>query len=145
MSLSYKTDIPPEEILEKSSSHLEKEGYKVEQTGNTLEAVNGRDYHLAIILFGLIILFLIFLFLSILGSIIGAVVIVIYYFTRTKNTVIVNTASEGSFTIMYYGKKAFHEAIKLSYELGETPQCPNCGAEIPTGTDTCTECRQKLV
>ena len=145
MSLSYKTDVSPEEILKNSSRHLEAEGYKVEQTGNTLEAVNGRDYHLAIIVFGAVILFLIFLFLSILGSIIGAVVIVIYYFTRNKNTVIVNTASKGSFTIMYYGKKAFHEAIKLSYELGETPQCPNCSAQIPTGADTCTECKQKLI
>lgn len=94
--------MPQQEILSKANNHLKAVGYKVKTKGYILEAKNGRDYTtwIAVLLF-------LFFFIPFL----------IYWFTRTKNKVILDASTPGRFEINYEGSKAVNEAERLSRML----------------------------
>lgn len=128
MSFIHETDMSQQEILFQASSHLKAVGYRVKTKGYILETASGRDCS-ALVLFSLFLLifgpFLIywfsgyfFYFTSILVSVgsflLGSVLLLIYWFTRPKNQVIIDTSTLGRFEIQYEGPKAANEAERLA-------------------------------
>ncbi len=102
MSFSYQTKASQQEVLQKSTAHLKAVGYHINTKGYVLEATDGRDYTtwVAVVLF-------VFLFIPFL----------IYWFTRKKNKIVVDTSASGAFTVTYDGSKAVIEAERLSNML----------------------------
>jgi hypothetical protein len=119
-SISYETDYSPDEIMAESSSRLKPSGYRISQEGNYLLAKDGRDYSTWVIVVS-VILILTF-------TLIGIVVLIVYWFTRTQNAISVDASPPGKFTIKYQGKKATEEALGLSNVLrspkSTTPESP---------------------
>lgn len=144
MSFSYETDYSQNEIITECSSRLKASGYHIRQEGKILKATAGRDYNVWAIV-GCVLLCL-------LTLLIGLIVLLVYYFTRTQNKIIIDTTYKGKFTIMYEGKKAIEEAQGLSNMLRssktltiKSPICPNCGTQIIEGASYCSECGQEVI
>ncbi len=145
MSFNYETDYSQNEIIVECSSRLRASGFHVRQEGNMLKATAGRDYSGWAIV-GCVLLCL-------LSLLIGLIVLLVYYFTRTQNKIVIDTTYEGKFTIMYEGKKAIEVAQGLSNMLRSpkkltiksSPICPNCGTRIIKGASYCSECGQEVL
>ena len=101
MSFSVSTNLAPEVVLSRASDHLRAVGYKVKAEGVRVRGTNGREYTtwIAVVLF-------FFFFIPFL----------IYWFTRPKSTVEV-TATSGTCTMTYKGKRGLSEANNLASML----------------------------
>ncbi|WXG39459.1 MAG: zinc ribbon domain-containing protein [Candidatus Freyarchaeum deiterrae] len=144
MSLSYETDYSRDEIIAECSSRL-RGRYYVKQEGNLLKATDGRDYSTGAIILCVIGILTI--------TLIGVIAILVYWFTRTQNKIIIDITNKGKFTIMYEGKKATEDALGLSNMLrsseaqtvqSSSTKCPNCGFHIIEGASYCAECGQEI-
>ncbi|WXG39460.1 MAG: hypothetical protein WED07_01275 [Candidatus Freyarchaeum deiterrae] len=108
-SLTYKTDYTRDQIVAECNSRLPKSGFHTRQEGNLVRSTDGRDYSTGIIVACVI--------LCLFTLIIGLIVLLAYYFTRTQNKIIIDMSTKGKFTITYEGKKATDLALGLSNVL----------------------------
>ncbi|MEM2143781.1 MAG: zinc ribbon domain-containing protein [Candidatus Jordarchaeaceae archaeon] len=142
INLSYETDYSPEEIIAESTTRL-KGRYRLNRQGDILIATAGRDYNTWVIVACVILCFL--------SLLIGLIILIVYYFTRTQNRITIQANEKGKFTIMYEGKKATEDSQGLINLLRSgkaqmllSTKCPNCGAQIVEGGSYCTECGKEI-
>nr|MDO8079321.1 zinc ribbon domain-containing protein [Candidatus Freyarchaeota archaeon] len=136
--LTYKTDYSQEQIITQCRNYLKKSGYQVKQNGNTLEAKGGRDISKK----GWALYFLA-----------PRPIADAYLWTRTRNIISVEATSKGTFTIMWEGRRATEDALKLcdmlrcdEVHLEESYKyCPHCGATLLEGDSYCAECGQEIL
>jgi len=99
-SFEYDTELSRQDLLSKASSHLKAVGYGVVIKDNLLVATNGKVYNTLIAA----VSFLFFL-----------IPFFIYWFTRTRNKIVIDASIQGHFEIKYKGSKAASEAERLSH------------------------------
>lgn len=95
LEVKIKTD--PSEVLVKAAAHLRAVGYEAEVEGNSIRAVDGRDYTA-----GWCVLFFL----------LGILPFLIYWFTRKENRITI-TAARGRLSITYDGRRGASDATML--------------------------------